>query len=101
MLKEDKNKREEVHFKDVLYILELHGNLFSVTKVVSQGCHILFEKYHCVIKKGNTKIIAKRVNNLYHISPIKDKVNKARTAERSKNEGKSVKTAKLVTNTDP
>ncbi|HEY0433295.1 MAG TPA: reverse transcriptase domain-containing protein [Chitinophagaceae bacterium] len=90
-------KKEEVYFKEVLYVPELHGNLFSVTKAVSRGCRVLFEKHRCVIKKGNTKIIAKRVNNLYHISPIEDKANKARTAKRSENEGKSVETAKIAT----
>jgi GAG-pre-integrase domain len=79
--------RQEIRegsLKDVLYILSLVGNLFSVNKTVDMGNLVVFDKSGCVVKDHMGKIIAvtPKERNLYQISII-NSFNKASMASKT------------------
>ena len=62
----------EAYLDEVLYVPELHGNLFSVNKTVKLGNKATFDQKDCIItsKSGNTIAVATRVRDLYQLNTI-------------------------------
>ena len=62
----------EAYLNKVLYIPDLHGNLFSVNKMVKLGNKATFDLKDCTItsKSGKTIAIATRVRDLYQLNTI-------------------------------
>lgn len=57
----------------VLYVPDLHGNLFSVNQTVSLGNKVIFNTSGCVIKdnKGATIAVASKSQNLYQLDAVR------------------------------
>lgn len=78
----DNNK---IRLKDALYVPDLRTNLLSVAKIVDNGHKVLFTKDRATVQdsRGNTTMIAKRVNNLFYLQESFNSAYSATDAKRS------------------
>lgn len=62
-------KRSDVILNDALHVPKLRTNLLSVSKITDKGYKVVFDDHEAAIvdKQGHTKLIAKRINNLYYV----------------------------------
>jgi len=66
----DINGRESIaRLDEVLYVPELHGNLLSVSRLVSRGNRVIFDNSGCTIKNNDGRIVALALKekSLYHL----------------------------------
>ena len=66
------NELKENYLKEVLYVPDLQGNLFSVNKTIELGNKVTFDTRGCVIKDQTGKMIgiAPKAKNLYRLDVV-------------------------------
>ena len=51
------NEKRRIKLTDVIYVLQLHGNLISVRKLTSKGFEVQFKDNECIITRNEEIIV--------------------------------------------
>lgn len=65
-------KLNHIQVRNILYIPELSTNLLSVSQLVKNGCHVIFNENGCDILNRNKELVAtaKLTNNMYKLKTL-------------------------------